>query len=220
MHLRISHLLRVVVFASLLRRNAVLASVYPTHPVAKTQFFSGKPELITWRDDSRRPYLEDMPNMKIELWNNTEYIATLAKHVHPADQSHTVSIPPKLQTGSQYALVFKTTNPPMSFWSADFTIISESQNYIFPARPAVVNATTTTLPSSSSSSSSTVSSTLDSSTAPTPHPNPVGARPGGPYRDGGDESKRNAATKLELNTIQLRALVILVATFVGASIAL
>lgn len=49
----------------------MLASVYPTHPVAKTKFFSGKPETITWRDDSHKPYLEDMQHMKIELYNGT-----------------------------------------------------------------------------------------------------------------------------------------------------
>ncbi|KAG5731585.1 hypothetical protein E4T56_gene3784 [Termitomyces sp. T112] len=224
MYLRISHLLRVITLVGLLQTNAVLASVYPTHPVAKTKLFSGKPEVITWRDDARKPYLEDMSHMKIELYNNTDYIATLAKQVDPTDRSHTVSIPSKLQTGYTYALVFKTINPPMSFWSADFTILSESQNYIFSARPAVVNTTTTTAASSSSSSSSSStpssSSKFDSSTVPTPHPNPIGAHPGSPYRDGGDESKNSAATKLDSKTMHLRVLVVFLAALAGASMAL
>ncbi|KAG6909775.1 hypothetical protein DXG01_015491 [Tephrocybe rancida] len=199
----------IAALASLLQMNAALGSVYPTQPIFKTKFFSGKSALVKWRDNSQIPYLEDMPHIKIELYNNSTYITTLADHVAPTDRSHTVSIPPGLEGGAHYSLLFKTRHPPLSSWSADFTIVSQAQDYLFPARPAVVNNSTST------------SSTSSPAATPTAvHPNPMGAHPGSPYRDGGDAPKKGGATKLDLETVPLRVLIVLLPVLVGISLAL
>ncbi|KAG6864658.1 hypothetical protein C0991_008035 [Blastosporella zonata] len=202
-HRGILQIFSVVVFACFLQTNSVFGSVYPTQPVSKTKFFSGKPALITWKDDSWMPYLEDMPHMKIDLCNDTKYITTLAKHVYPMDRSHTVSIPSGLETGSHYSLLFKIKDPPLTIWSADFTIVSQAQDYL--ARPTPANST-----------SASASSTFNPATAPTAvHPNPLGAHPGNPYRDGGNGStKKGAARRFGLETMHLRLMSLLVPALV------
>ena len=49
----------------------VLASVYPTQPVANTVYTSGQLAQITWTDDERAPRLIDMGLMEINLCANS-----------------------------------------------------------------------------------------------------------------------------------------------------
>ncbi|KAG6827227.1 D-lactate ferricytochrome c oxidoreductase [Tricholoma furcatifolium] len=184
------------IVASLYKLNPVLASIYPTQPVAKSRFFSGQPAFITWKDDFRKPHLDNMPHMSIELCNNSDHFITLAKHVDPRARKRTVSIPSGLKTGHNYTLLFKTAHPPLTFWTADFTIVSENENYLFPARPTTPNTT---------------SSTFNPATAPTSvHINPLGAHPGSPFRD---DPKKNSATAFDLGTMRLSVWIILVPAF-------
>lgn len=64
------NLIKLLGLAACLQANSVLASIYPTQPVAKTNFTSGKFALITWRDDWRVPLLADMAHMWIDLYSN------------------------------------------------------------------------------------------------------------------------------------------------------
>ena len=49
----------------------VLASVYPTQPVADTVYTLGQLAEITWKDDGRAPQLKDMGLMEINLCAST-----------------------------------------------------------------------------------------------------------------------------------------------------
>ncbi|KAF5370908.1 hypothetical protein D9615_009803 [Tricholomella constricta] len=206
--------LKFFALATCLQTNVALASIYPTQPVAKTTFSSGQIALVTWRDDWRTPLLTDMAHMRINLHgNNSVYITTLAKNVAPITCSHSVFIPPGLPTASHYTLRFitaKAHKPPMTFYTADFTITTES--YLFPVRPINITA--------SSFNTSTCSSSVSS---PTAHPNPLGAHPGTPFGASGSgtgSAKKSTSTKVNLDTFQFRALAFLCPTLVGISMAL
>ncbi|GLB40911.1 putative ser-Thr-rich glycosyl-phosphatidyl-inositol-anchored membrane family protein [Lyophyllum shimeji] len=212
MSTRFPWLFVIVAIASLLRLNVVLGSVFPTQPTADTKFSSGQIALVTWRDDSHAPRLEGTGNMKIDLHGkNAEYIATLARHVPPTACSHPIFIPPGLQSASYYTIRFITKDPPLTIYSSDFTILTDS--YLFPARPAIVN---TTMSMTSASASTSLSA------APTVYTNPMGAHPGagpGLRNSASSAPKKNSGTKV-LGTMRFRLLAILWPALVGISMAL
>ncbi|KAG5653214.1 hypothetical protein H0H81_001691 [Sphagnurus paluster] len=101
MRVFVSYFVEALVIATCMQYATVFASVYPTQPIARTTFTSGKLALITWRDDWREPLLKHMDNMRIDLYgNNSEFITTLAKNVSPVTRTHSVFIPPGLKTAS------------------------------------------------------------------------------------------------------------------------
>jgi hypothetical protein len=69
-----SYQLNLLVFLFLFQLSTVrvLASVYPTKPIAGTVFTSGKDAQITWKDDGRAPRLKDMGLMTIDLYATSE----------------------------------------------------------------------------------------------------------------------------------------------------
>ncbi|KAF8066605.1 hypothetical protein FPV67DRAFT_1495667 [Lyophyllum atratum] len=213
MFLRISKLVLTALVMGNLGMNAALGSIWPTQPIAKTKFSSGQLALVTWREDWRTPHLGHTGHMKIDLHGNSKYIATLAKYVAPTACSHSVFIPPGLENDSHYTLRFITTDPLLTIYTANFTIITES--YLFPTRPAILNSTT---PSTTSMHS------FDPAAVPTMHTNPMGAHPDGPSKNSGNpgagSGKRNASAKVNLETIRFRLLAVLWPALVGISIAL
>ncbi|KAF8223251.1 hypothetical protein L208DRAFT_1445536 [Tricholoma matsutake] len=134
----------------------VLASVYPTQPIADTVYASGQLAQVKWRDDGRAPRLKNMGFMSIDLYVSSEgstnniknYVASLAKDVAPIARSHTVIIPQTLPTNaSLFNLHFKPSSPhshlysqshqrtslhphahkPETIYSADFQIVTLTQ---------------------------------------------------------------------------------------------
>lgn len=60
----------LLAFVALLELTTVLASVYPTQPIADTVFMSGHLAHIYWKDDGWTPHLKDMGLMNIDLYVN------------------------------------------------------------------------------------------------------------------------------------------------------
>ena len=57
----------------------VLASVYPTQPVADTVYTSGQLAQVTWKDDGRVPRLMDMGLMEIDLYASSVASASIVE---------------------------------------------------------------------------------------------------------------------------------------------
>ena len=57
----------------------VLASVYPTQPVADTVYTSGQLAQVTWTDDGRAPRLRDMGLMEIDLYASSVASASIVE---------------------------------------------------------------------------------------------------------------------------------------------
>lgn len=47
---------------------SVSASLYPTNPISRTVWSAGRSENISWIDDGKYPYLNDMGVLNIELY--------------------------------------------------------------------------------------------------------------------------------------------------------
>jgi hypothetical protein len=73
--------LNVLVFLVVLQLTSirVLASVYPTKPIADTVFTSGNYEQIEWRDDGRAPHIKDMGLMSIDLYATSVVLTTITE---------------------------------------------------------------------------------------------------------------------------------------------
>ncbi|KAJ6618211.1 hypothetical protein B0H10DRAFT_1795971 [Mycena sp. CBHHK59/15] len=121
------------------------SSLYPTHPTAVTVFGAGKSALVTWIDTFRRPRLPEMGAMKIDLFTkNDTYVATLAKGVSPMSRAHTVVLPAGLTlTGRDYLLHFVSVYPPMTIYTAGFTITPSITDSTLPYVPQVDNVNVT-----------------------------------------------------------------------------
>lgn len=52
------------------------ASLYPTQPIANTEYSAGQIALVTWKDDRYLPHLKDMGIMKIDL-HNANFVSSL-----------------------------------------------------------------------------------------------------------------------------------------------
>ncbi|RDB16493.1 hypothetical protein Hypma_002854 [Hypsizygus marmoreus] len=197
-------------FFYLVTLPAVLASVYPTQPIAKTKFSTGQLAMVTWRDDNHKPHLEDMGYMRIDLHAaDLSYVLTLADRVAPITRSHSVFIPPTLhKNSSHYTLRFITKHPPLEIWTANFKIIPD--NYLFPAGFALANAT------SNVTSSSTITSTPQQTPVSTVRADPLTTSPSLTHGNG----ETSASTKIDLETYRFRVLFVLWPALVGISMAL
>ena len=63
--------------------GGVLASLYPTSPVADTVYGAGRQNLVEWIDDSPKPHLYEISVLKIDLYlDNDVCLAGLSCPLH------------------------------------------------------------------------------------------------------------------------------------------
>lgn len=98
-----------------LATKPVLASLYPTYPIADTTWSGGREEYVKWVDDGSSPTLNDTGRLDIELYLNNkasallicflivnadelsceqDHVATLAKNVSPESKFHKFKVLP------------------------------------------------------------------------------------------------------------------------------
>ncbi|EIN05628.1 hypothetical protein PUNSTDRAFT_46927 [Punctularia strigosozonata HHB-11173 SS5] len=104
--------------------SSAYASVYVTEPVAGTTYKAGQYAQISWRDDDRAPHIQDMGPMTLKLFTaNDEYVATLAKDVHPSRKQHGVYLPHSLGSdNTDYVMHFVSEDPRLTVYTANFPI--------------------------------------------------------------------------------------------------
>ena len=52
--------------------GGVLASLYPTSPVAETIYGAGRQNLVEWIDDNPKPHLYEISVLKIDLYHDND----------------------------------------------------------------------------------------------------------------------------------------------------
>ncbi|KAI8986855.1 hypothetical protein BD414DRAFT_461297 [Trametes punicea] len=121
---------RLLVLAALLSAQCVSAGIYGTNPVSDTVLSAGRIASVTWRDDSSKPSVREMGPVKIDLYVGESYVTTLADDVDPQSLSADVWISPSLgHNGSDYHMRFICQQPPLTVYTADFTIINMANIY-------------------------------------------------------------------------------------------
>ncbi|KAI0674219.1 hypothetical protein C8Q78DRAFT_1013709 [Trametes maxima] len=123
-------LLRHLVLVALLSFESVSAGIYGTSPVADTVLSAGRMATVQWINDHSQPSLSDMSPITIELYVGEAYVATLADEVEPTDLSKDVWISPSWRhNGSDYHIRFICPRPPLTVYTADFTITDMASIY-------------------------------------------------------------------------------------------
>ncbi|RDX54434.1 hypothetical protein OH76DRAFT_1397729 [Lentinus brumalis] len=109
--------------AALLVASLVSANIYPTTPYSSTVFNAGRMNTVEWMDDGMNPSVQDMGPLKIDLYSSETYITTLDELVDPTRLSQAVWISPSwMHNGSDYHMRFICEDPPLTVYTADFTI--------------------------------------------------------------------------------------------------
>ncbi|KAH9896771.1 hypothetical protein C8Q73DRAFT_686963 [Cubamyces lactineus] len=122
--MRISMLSQLLLTA-LLSVSSVTAGIFGTSPVSDTVLSAGRMASVTWTDDSSRPSVSDMGPIDIKLYVGESYVVTLARGVDPTSLSTDVWISPSLKhNGSDYHMRFICYQPPLTIYTADFSIIN------------------------------------------------------------------------------------------------
>ncbi|KAF7369228.1 hypothetical protein MVEN_00250500 [Mycena venus] len=148
-------ILPALVLLALSDVQLVLACLYPTYPVANTVLRPGDRAYFKWTDTRRHPYLSELGPLSIELCNTDGTpIATLANEVPPVARAHSVQIPKDLalpatadSTSRDFVVLFKSSEPISTAWTADFCIIPHSNiitdSTLSYSKPDDANATVT-----------------------------------------------------------------------------
>jgi len=227
----------------LLYVTSVTAALYGTRPIANTVLSAGRMSSITWINDNQRPSLREMGPMKVDLYvGGDTYVATLAENVDPTSRSQKVWISPTWgPNGSDYHLRFICEDPPLTIYTAEFTITAMDDTLPYHgAEKAVAQSTSmttmkTTSPTvsvatfsmghlnastvssgvtSTASTSTTASSRVSSASTQTTNPHMDKAKSGAA---GGSLWKR---TSVDLERIKFRMVFILWPMLIGMTLAL
>ncbi|KAI0816872.1 hypothetical protein BC628DRAFT_1413983 [Trametes gibbosa] len=119
-----------LIFSALLLSHFVLAGLYGTWPIAETVLSAGRVTTVEWINDHSKPSAQDMGPIKIVLYAGERYVATLADQVDPTSFAANVWISPALRhNGSDYHIRFICQDPPVTVYTADFTIIDMASIY-------------------------------------------------------------------------------------------
>ncbi|KAL0958991.1 hypothetical protein HGRIS_014306 [Hohenbuehelia grisea] len=103
----------------------VMASVFPTHPVATSTWTAGQFEWITWKDDGRWPHLRQMSPLNIDLYSvEGIFVRTLAHGVQPTSRLQRIYTPKSLRFDGTYFLRITCKQPRATFYTANFDIRS------------------------------------------------------------------------------------------------
>ncbi|OCH84793.1 hypothetical protein OBBRIDRAFT_785709 [Obba rivulosa] len=110
-----------VALATALSANA---NIYATYPVASSVMGAGRSATVSWINDNSKPALQDMGPVKVELYTgNDTYVTTLADGVDPTSRAQQIWIAPTwARDGSDYYIRFVCEKPPLSVYTARFTI--------------------------------------------------------------------------------------------------
>ncbi|KAI0366017.1 hypothetical protein BV20DRAFT_1098000 [Pilatotrama ljubarskyi] len=110
-------------YIALFSIQSVRAAIYGTNPIASTVLSAGRITTIQWVDDHTKPSLSEMGPVKIDLYVGDSKVTTLADQVDPTSRSIDVWISPSLRhNGSDYHMRFICQQPPLTVYTADFTI--------------------------------------------------------------------------------------------------
>ncbi|KAI0646237.1 hypothetical protein C8Q79DRAFT_961678 [Trametes meyenii] len=121
---------RYLFLGALLSLESVSAGIYGTSPVADTVLSAGRMATVQWVNDHNKPSLSDMSPIKIDLYVREAYVATLADDVDPTSLSRDVWISPSWRhNGSDYHIRFICPYPPLTVYTADFTITDMASIY-------------------------------------------------------------------------------------------
>ncbi|CCM01780.1 uncharacterized protein FIBRA_03847 [Fibroporia radiculosa] len=235
-------MLGIHIFAMLFYVASVASSVYPTRPIAKTVMGAGRLSSVTWINDKTWPSLSEMGPMKIDLYlEDDTFVATLAKNVDPTRRSQKIWISPTWgPNGSEYHMRFICETPPLTVYTADFTITAMDDTSPFQgAEKAVISSTVggaeaamstssaiAPYPSSPSTmtTSSTVSSTTQTSSPTSTTSSPTGTQTHNPYMN---KAKTGASggglwtrTTVDLERVKFRLVFILWPMMIGITMAI
>ncbi|KZT02851.1 uncharacterized protein LAESUDRAFT_762503 [Laetiporus sulphureus 93-53] len=235
----------------LLYVSSVAAGLYGTRPIANTVLSAGRLSTVTWINDNTKPSLTEMGPVRIDLYYQDNYVATVADNVDPLSRHQKVWISPTWgPNGSDYHMRFICEDPPLTIYTADFTITAmddtspyggsehdaevSSSSYATKTSASVYTATfslgplsiSTTFESSSTGQSST-SPSLTSSSINTPvstSTSPVMTQTENPYMDkaktGASGSSIWRKTTVDLERIKFRLVFILWPVLIGVTMAL
>ncbi|KAI0765010.1 hypothetical protein C8Q74DRAFT_1370886 [Fomes fomentarius] len=118
--------------------RVVFASIYGVYPIANTVLSAGRLNTVRWIDDGTRPSIRNMGKVTIDLYVGESYIATLADLVDPRDLSTDVWISPSWRhNGSDYHMRFVCQHPPVTIYTADFTITGMTS--LFPLHGPIID---------------------------------------------------------------------------------
>jgi len=232
-------MLRLSVCTLLLFVSSATAGLYPTRPIASTVFSAGRMSTITWINDDTQPSLSQMGTVRIDLFSGDDnYVATLAQNVEPTRRSKSVWISPTLgPNGSDYHLRFICEDPPMTVYTAGFTLAAmddtppyhrsgkaETRSSTYPALEDNVTSSFSTFSAAPTSMniSSTYSSRLSSSPLSSSYAMPTSTS--NPYRQQTQSStgssgswKRNT---VDTERVKFRLVFVLWPLLVGMTMAL
>ncbi|KAH9925794.1 uncharacterized protein B0H18DRAFT_1008394, partial [Fomitopsis serialis] len=156
-----STMLRLSVCTLVLFVSSATAGLYPTRPIASTVLSAGRMSTITWINDDTQPSLSQMGPVRIDLFSGDDnYVATLAQNVEPTRRSKSVWISPTLgPNGSDYHLRFICEDPPMTVYTAGFTLsaMDDTPPYHRSSRAETRSTTYSALENNATSSFSTFS---------------------------------------------------------------
>ncbi|KAI0360775.1 hypothetical protein OH77DRAFT_1418783 [Trametes cingulata] len=139
-------MLRRLVLLALVSLQSVKAAIYGTNPVASTVLSAGRIATVQWVNDRTEPSLSEMGPIKIDLFVGDTFVTTLADQVDPTSRSVDVWISPSLRhNGSDYHMRFICQQPPLTVYTADFTITDMAS--IYPLDGLTIDAHNETAPS-------------------------------------------------------------------------
>ncbi|KAI0635068.1 hypothetical protein C8Q77DRAFT_674370 [Trametes polyzona] len=119
-----------LVLSTLFFIPGAFAGIYGTYPVADTVLSAGRVATVRWTNDLSKPSVRDMGPIKIDLYVGETYVATLANYIDPVALSTDVWISPSLRhNGSDYHMRFVCQHPPVTVYTADFTITDMASIY-------------------------------------------------------------------------------------------
>ncbi|KAI5118369.1 hypothetical protein M0805_008697 [Coniferiporia weirii] len=143
------------------------AGLFPTQPIAKTIFYSGAWNNVTWIDTESKPHLHELGGMLMELWTDADldhsampkYVTTLASEVDPRAMYRNVYFPSEpCGKAPKFVIRFLSATAPKAIYTADFHIScngTASSDKLRQGPPA--NASTLSVSSSSATGSMSMS---------------------------------------------------------------
>ncbi|EJD04804.1 uncharacterized protein FOMMEDRAFT_153926 [Fomitiporia mediterranea MF3/22] len=136
---------------------SVGASLYPTTPVQATVWRSGWNN-VTWIDSDASPSLAEMGPCFMDLWvddNEPKHLTNLASDVDPQQLFYRAFIPADLwENASNFFIVFSSDNPPVKYYTADFTLTDMTGNRTSTPGEKLREAPASSSPESATSESS------------------------------------------------------------------
>ncbi|GBE84629.1 predicted protein [Sparassis crispa] len=211
------------ILSALLLVASVAANIYPTRPIANTIFSAGRSSSVTWINDRSHPSVQDMGPISIELYvAGDTHVATLSKNVQPTSRSNKVWISPTWgHNGSDYHIRFICDDPPLTVYTADFTItmMSDMTPYTGLEAPRADEGSTSVsiaLPSISTSPSASPSSSTTTGASATTMQNPYADK----KKTGAGGGNLWRRTSVDLERAKFRLVFILWPVLIGITMAL